>query len=175
MSDQDERHFPETEEKSKSRIKREMEELQKLGQQLTRLNKEQLATIPLEENLRSAISEYKRLRKNEALRRQLQYIGRLMRGADEQPIRAAINRLDASQAEHTQHFHQLERWRERLLEDKQSLTEFISEYPDVEVQTLRQLIRGTLKEKKQGKDLGSYRKLFRLIRETAENSQNTTE
>ena len=62
-----------------------------------------------------------------------------------------------------------------MLEDRQSLTEFISEYPNVEVQTLRQLIRSTLKEQKQGKDLGSYRKLLRLIRDAAENNIGTEE
>ncbi len=158
----------EPDEKSKSQIKREMEELQNLGEKLTRLNKEQLATIPLEEKILAAIKEHQRLKKNEARRRQMQYIGRLMRDAEAECITEALNKLDASQAEHTKHFHQIELWRERLLKDPQALTSFISEYPQIEVQTLRQLIRSTLKEQKQGKDLGSYRKLFRFLRESAE-------
>lgn len=168
MNSHEEHSEFESDRKSKSQIKREMEALQKLGEKLIRLNDEQLATVPLDENMTAAISEYKRLKKNEAKRRQMQYIGRLMRNSDVGNITEALNRLDASQTEHAQHFHQIERWRERLLKDTGALTEFISQHPRIEVQTLRQMIRNTLKEQTQGKDLGSYRKLFRLIRKATE-------
>lgn len=156
------------EEKSKSQVKREMTALQKLGERLTQLNQEQLSKVPLEENLAAAIKEYQRLKKNEAKRRQLQYIGRLMRDADADAIQHAINRFDASQAEHTQLFHLIENWRERLLNDGDAITEFISSYPGADIQALRQLIRTTQKERRQNKDLGSYRKLFRQLREIIE-------
>jgi len=151
------------EEKSKSQIKREMTALQKLGARLTQLNHEQLSKVPLGEPLITAVREYQRLKKHEAKRRQLQYIGRLMRDADAETIQHAINRFDASQAEHVQLFHLTETWRERLLNEHDALTEFISHYPTTDVQTLRQLLRATLKEQRTNKDLGSYRKLFRLL------------
>ena len=99
--------FPE--EKSKSQIKREMEALQALGLRLTELNSDQLDQVPMGESLGGAIREYQRLKKGEAKRRQMQYVGRVMRSIDEDDIEAithAINRFDASQVEHTQRFHQ---------------------------------------------------------------------
>ncbi|MCB1663460.1 MAG: DUF615 domain-containing protein [Pseudomonadales bacterium] len=155
----------ESDEKSKSQIKREMEALQEMGKRLTELNNEQLSQVPVEENVFLAIKEYQRLTKHEAKRRQLQYLGRLMRNADAEAIAQVLNLFDSSHATHTQHFHQIETWRERLLNDPNSITAFIDEYPQVNVQHLRQLIRNTLKERDKGKDLGGYRKLFRELRE----------
>lgn len=158
----------EPEEKSKTQIKREMEALQKLGERLTAFNKEQLSQIPLDENIAAAVHEYQRLKKREAKRRQLQYIGRLMRDTDAEAISQAVHRFDASHTEHTRHFHQIESWRERLLNESTAVTEFVSQYPSTDVQALRQLIRKAQKEQSQGKDLGGARKLFRHIREIIE-------
>lgn len=152
------------EEKSKSQIKREMHALQEMGKKLTELNKEQLAQVPLEDRLQAAIKEYQRLTKNEAKRRQLQFIGRLMRDADADAIQDCLNLFDSGHAAHTQHFHQIEVWRDRLLEDPANITELMNQHPQADVQKLRQLVRTTLKERAEGKDLGSYRKLFKELR-----------
>lgn len=159
----------EQEEVSKTQIKREMDALQELGKRLTQLNQEQLKLVPMDDNLADAITEYQRLKKHEAKRRQLQYIGRLMRNTDAEAIAHAVHVFDASQAEHTQHFHLIERWREQLMADPGAVTQFISEFPQVDSQQLRQLIRNALKQQKQGKDLGGYKKLFRFIRDVLEN------
>lgn len=155
----------ESDEKSKSQIKREMEALQEMGKRLTELNPDQLKQVPLEESIAAAIKEYQRLTKHEAKRRQLQYIGRLMRKTDAAAIAQALHLFDSSHAAHTQHFHQIEAWRERLLNDPSSITALIEEYPQANVQHLRQLIRNTLREREKGKDLGGFRKLFRELRE----------
>jgi ribosome-associated protein len=78
---------------SKSQVKRDMAELQALGEQLTRLPDSQLATIALEDDLREALAELKRIKSHEARRRQVQLIGKLMRGADADAIRAALAEL----------------------------------------------------------------------------------
>ena len=164
------------EEKSKSQLKREMEALQAIGLRLTELNREQLDQVPMGETLEGAIREYQRLKKGEATRRQMQYIGRIMRSLDEDDAGAiaaithVINSFDASHIEHTQRFHQIENWRDRLLKDKTALTDYLTQYPEADVQHLRQLIRNAQKEQAQQKNLGSIRKLFRYLRELAEAS-----
>ncbi len=153
---------------SKTRVKNEMEALQKVGMRLTGLSKEQLGKIPMNEALAQAVHEYRRLKKHEAKRRQGQYIGRIMRDSDVQPIIDALDKIDANQAMHIQHFHSIEQWRERLLLDPHALTDFFTIYPEADKQQLRQLIDKTRREQKRGKDAGSNRKLFRFIRSTME-------
>ena len=154
--------------KSKSQMKREMEALQSLGERLTELNDKQLELVPLEDRLLNAITEYRRLRKNEARRRQRQFIGKLMRDTDAEAIVEVLERFDASRTAHTQHFHKLEQWRKRLLDESQALTQFLDEYPQVDIQHLRQLVRNTQKEKRHNQDGGAGRKLFRYLREVTE-------
>jgi len=154
--------------KSKSQMKREMEALQSLGERLTELNDKQLEQVPLEDRLLNAITEYRRLRKNEARRRQRQFIGKLMRDTDAEAIAKVLDRFDASRTAHTQHFHKLEQWRKRLLDESPALTQFFDEYPQVDVQHLRQLVRNTQKEKRHNQDSGAGRKLFRYLREVTE-------
>lgn len=163
-------------EKSKSQIKREMEALQAIGLRLTELNHEQLDQVPMGETLDGAIREYQRLKRGEATRRQMQYIGRIMRTLDEDDEQAiadithVINSFDASHVEHTQRFHQIENWRDRLLTEKNALTDYLVQYPTADVQHLRQLIRNAQKEQSQQKNLGNTRKLFRYLREISEAS-----
>lgn len=160
-----------SDEKSKSQIKREMDALQDLGKRLTQLNSEQLDQVPMPDTLDNAVREHQRLKKGEALRRQLQFIGRIMRKLDDEEVDAishAINVFDASQVEHTQRFHQIESWRDRLLTEKAALTDYLEQHPEADVQHLRQLIRNTQKELGQQKNLGSSRKLFKYLREIAE-------
>ncbi len=160
-----------SDEKSKSQIKREMDALQDLGKRLTQLNSEQLDQVPMPDTLDNAVREHQRLKKGEALRRQLQFIGRIMRNLDDEEVDAishAINAFDASQVEHTQRFHQIESWRDRLLTDKTALTDYLEQHPEADVQHLRQLIRNAQKDQAQQKNLGSSRKLFKYLREVAE-------
>jgi ribosome-associated protein len=154
---------------SKSQVKREMHELQAIGKKLVSLNNDQLAKVPMDSALREAINECRRLKKGEAIRRQLQYIGRLMRLADADAIGTALDSFEAGKQAHDAHFHRLERWRDRLINGTaDDLTDFVAAYPQADVQHLRQLIRNAQKETLQQKPPASARKLFKYLRELAE-------
>jgi ribosome-associated protein len=151
--------------KSKTQKKREVEALQALGVAMIGLKTSQLSRIPLPEPLKKAIIDAAKIKRHGARARQEQYIGRLMREADIEPIKAAYDKIMAKKGLQNAEFHLAERWRERLLkEGNETLTEFINQYQEVDVQQLRHLIRQTIKESELGKNLGSSKALFRLIR-----------
>jgi ribosome-associated protein len=153
---------------SKTKRKQAMHALQDLGETLVKLNAQQLSRLSLPEPLIEAVVEARRLKKHEAIRRQMQYIGRLMRQIDAEPIQA---QLDAWRGEHNQetaHHHQLERWRDRLLTEDDAVTEFADAYPGTDVQQLRNLIRNARKESELKKPPKSTRMLFRMIREISQ-------
>ncbi len=150
---------------SKTRRKKAMHALQELGETLVDLSADQLDRLELPEELRDAVTEARRMRSHEARRRQLQYIGRLMRGVETEEIAAQIAHLqgesDAAKAE----FHALERWRARLLEDDDALTDWLATHPGGDAQALRQLIRNARREQAEGRPPRASRALFRLLRE----------
>jgi ribosome-associated protein len=149
---------------SKTRRKQEMHELQALGAELARLPEAQLEAIELPEELREALLEARRISSHEAKRRQMQYVGRLMRGLDPEPIRARLGEIEGSSARATARHRRLETWRERLLGDDAALTEFAAEHPGADLQALRTLIRNARKEAGEGKPPRAYRELFRVLK-----------
>lgn len=153
---------------SKSEIKRQMQGLQELGKKLLTLNKNQLQSLPLSEEMHEALKEYQRIKSHEARRRQLQRIGKLIRSTDTEALTRAIDLFDASSEAYAQHFQQLENWRERLLEEDAALAEFVRCWPACEIQKLRQLVRNARKEKEANKPPAQARKLFRYLREVCE-------
>lgn len=150
---------------SKTRIKQRMQELQDVGEVLVQLPKDKLNQLELPEALHEAILEAKRITAHGGLRRQLQYIGKLMRSVDDAPIRAKLDEWNGSHAEETALLHRLENWRKRLLEDDAALSEFLTQYPAFDAQHLRTLVRNSRKEQQAGKPPKSSRELFRLLRE----------
>ncbi len=156
---------------SKTRRKQAMDALQDIGAELVELNDQQLAGIDLPENLRDAVTAARKMGKNEARRRQLQYIGKLMRYIDPAPIRAKLDGWLSVSAEHTARLHHIERWRERLLSDPAALTEFVTVHPAADTRQLRLLIRNTEQERTHGKPPRSFRALFQFIRELMEQPQ----
>jgi ribosome-associated protein len=150
---------------SKTRKKREMHELQALGVALAALPDAQLKAMALGEDLLEALLEAKRIRSHEAKRRQMQYIGRLMRDIDPAPIRSRLAEVEGSSAQATARHRRLETWRERLLGDDEALTEFAAEYPGADLQVLRTLIRNARKEAGLGRPPRAYRELFRVLKE----------
>ena len=141
-----------------------MLELQSLGAALVELPEGQVAAMALEPGLEQAVLEAKRIKSHEGRRRQLQYIGRLMREVDAGPIRARLAEIEGHSAQATAHHRRLESLRERLLADDTALTEFASSHPEADVQALRTLIRNARKEQKEGKPPRAFRELFRLIK-----------
>lgn len=141
-----------------------MHELQALGAELVRLSEAQLESIELPEELREALLEAKRISSHEAKRRQMQYIGRLMRGLDPSPIRACLGEIEGNSAQATARHRRVESWRERLLGEDEALTQFAAEHPGADLQALRTLIRNARKEAGAGKPPRAYRELFRVLK-----------
>lgn len=159
-------------EKSKSQVKREMHAFQELGRRLVELKPAQLDKLELTDKLRAALEEAHRHTARGALKRHLSFVGKLVREQpDIEAIQAYVDRLDSSSQAHAQYFHQLERWRDRLLtgnpEEQQA---FIDAYPNADRQTIRQLVRQASKEAADNKPPAAARKLFKLIREVAEHA-----
>ena len=152
---------------SKTKKKQEMHELQKLGAALVQLSAAHLDRVSLPEALAQAVREARRIRSHEAKRRQVQFIGRLMRELDPEPIRAQLAVVEGGSAQARASHQRVEHWRARLMEDDAVLTEFAREYAVADLQQLRALLRNARKEQAEGKPPRAYRELFRIIRETA--------
>ena len=150
---------------SKTKQKQAMLELQVLGAALVELAPAHLAELPLDEPLLAAILEAKRITSHEARRRQMQYLGKLMRFVDEEPIRAKLDEWNNVTRVQAAKFHLLERWRERLITDEKALSELVMEYARADIQQIRTLIRNAQKEAATGKPPKSSRALFKLLRE----------
>lgn len=158
-------HADETLPLSKTRRKQAMEELQSLGEELVELPADRVKRINIPEDLRDAVSEAQRMpRHDEARRRQMQYIGKLMRGIEPEPIRAALAEVRGESAGETAKLHRLEKLRSDLLADEKVLHEIATLYPSVDLQHLRSLRRSALKEQEQSKPPRSYRAIFQLFK-----------
>jgi ribosome-associated protein len=153
---------------SKSELKRRMHELQRLGVALVELRDEQLAAIALPERLREAVIEARRIASFEARRRQLQYIGRLMREVDAEPIRAALAALRGAARLRSSVHARAEAWRERLIAEPAALAQLLASHPDADARRLRSLARGARRERESGAPPRSFRELFRALRELFE-------
>jgi len=152
---------------SKTKKKQEMHELQKLGAALVQLSPAHLGRISLPDDLAQAVRDARRIRSHEARRRQVQFIGRLMRELDPEPIRAQLAVVEGGSAQARASHQRVEHWRARLMEDEGALTEFARECAGVDLQQLRALLRNARKEQAEGRPPRAYRELFRLIREAA--------
>lgn len=156
---------------SRSHFKREAEAAQALGERLITLRKEQLDQLDLSEKLYDSILLAQRLTANGAIRRQRQFIGKLMRTEILEPIEAKLAEWDRGGKAETARLHRLERWRDRLISSETMLGEWLKEYPDTDVQRMRSLIRNAQKEAETNKPPKSSRELFKLLREiTADES-----
>ncbi|WP_067704085.1 MULTISPECIES: ribosome biogenesis factor YjgA [unclassified Erwinia] len=153
---------------SKSEIKRDAEELKRLGSELVELSKNSLDKIPLDEDLRAAIELAKKIKK-EGYRRQIQLIGKMLRSRDEEPIRLALDKLKNRHNQQVALFHKLEMLRDRLIEQgDEAIPDVLTLYPHADRQQLRSMIRNAQKEKASEKPPKSSRQIFQYLRELAE-------
>src|SRR4030065_329050 len=150
---------------SKTKIKKQMLDLQDIGEQLVGLSTDKLKELNLPERLFDAVQEMKRINKFGAQRRQMQYIGRLMRDVEPAPIVAKLEAWSGKSHQHIAWLHQIERWRDRLLENEGALTELLADHPAADAQRLRTLIRNAQKEKELLKPPKSYREIFQVLRD----------
>lgn len=160
---------------SKTKLKAAADAQQAIGKKLVDLSKEKLLKLNLPETLFEAIQEAKRLTANGAIRRQLQYIGRLMREVDTAPIEDQLHRWEGKHTEENAYFHQLENWRTRMLQNPQAVADFIAAYPATDSQQLRTLIRNAQKEAAANKPPKSSRELFKLLREITSGESSASE
>ncbi len=166
MSDFDVGDDDQPERPSKSELKRQMLALQKTGEALLNLTAAQLAEIPLSTAMREALELSKSLKHREAQRRQLQYIGKLMRTEEHEKIAAAVAELDDKNRFFRQRFHHIEQLREQLIEDNDNaFEEVLEQAPTIDRQHLRQLIRQAQKQQTAKKPGNASKKLFQYLRD----------
>lgn len=150
---------------SKTQRKQEAHARQDIGVRLVQLSEERLAALNLTEELRRAVLEAKRLHAHGARRRQMQYIGKLMRRVEVEPILAHLDAVAQGAQAEAARLHVIERWRERLLSDDAALASFLQDYPHAQSQPLRALIRNAHKEQREEQPPKSSRALFRALRD----------
>jgi len=155
---------------SKSELKRQMDELQKLGAQLVAEPRDRVKRVPMPEDVKDAILMCQTITNHEGRRRQLQFVGKKMRTLTEEEVAVIQRTIDswkgASKAE-TAALHALERRREKLLTDDKALTDLLTEHPQLDVQHLRTLIRNARKEQAESKPPKAYRELFQILKDLA--------
>jgi len=150
---------------SKSQRKRDAEAAQQLGKDILGLSQDDQNSLDLPESLSKALDDARRIKKNSALKRQLQYIGKLMRHIELEPIQEQYLKLTNHYRQDVKEFHKLEEWRDRLLaEGDKALEDLIIEAPDTDRQHLRQLIRQSAKETKLKKAPKSAREIFKYLK-----------
>ena len=158
---------------SKTQLKQQMHELQELGHALAELPADRLQAVELPERLRDAIAEFKRTRSHEGRRRQLQYVGKLMRGVDPAPLRAAVDAFALGSAVDAMRLHEAERWRVELVRDDDAITRWMQAFPGSDVQRLRSLVRAARRdeaaapEQRHGR---GWRELFQFVKPHVEQS-----
>ena len=160
---------------SRNELKQQMQDLQELGAAVAALPSERLAKLKIDERLRDAIDELRRTRSFEGKRRQVQYIGKLMKAEDPEPLREAVASYRVGSATETLTLHQAEYWRDQLLAADDALANWVKEYPATDIQQMRSLVRSARKEKLEpGERRGrAYRDLFRMIKDQMQGAGET--
>lgn len=152
---------------SKTRLKQQAHDLQKLGAELAELPASRLAALDMPEGLRNALDELRRTKSHEGKRRQLQYVGKQMRFADEAPLREAVAAFKLGSAKDTLRLHDTERWRDEMVANDEAVTRWAQAFPGSDLQQLRSLVRAArtdaaaAPEKRNGR---GYRALFQFIK-----------
>ena len=148
---------------SKTQRKKQMHELQGVGAQLVKLSAERLAAIRMPETLREAIMAAQGITRHEARRRQLQYIGRLMRDIDAAPIAAQLAEFHAPSKRQSALFHVAERWRQELLDDPTAIERFVKDFPEADQKRLSDLDHAARTDRGSGRPPRAFRELFHEV------------
>ena len=160
--------------RSKTKAKEEVEALQELGKRLVGVGNDRLKKLDIPESLRDAVLEAKKITSHGALRRQMQYIGKLMRDVDTDPIQEMLDELDGISNKANARFHALEKLRDRLIEDESVITTLKNDYPDLDVSALRTMRRNAIKEQAEQKPPKAYRAIFQLLKSLASSDDTST-
>lgn len=153
---------------SKSELKRQMSELQKLGEELVAEPRDRVKRVPMPEDVKDAILMCQTITNHEGRRRQMQFVGKKMRTLDEEElavIRRTIDSWKGMSKADTAFLHAIERRRDKLLADDNALTVLLAEHPELDVQQLRTLIRNARKEQAENKPPKAYREIFQILKD----------
>ena len=151
---------------TKSELKRQAQAVQDLADRLIDAPAEATSDLGLPEKLADAIALARRITSRGALVRQRQFVGKLMRGIDPEPIRVALDSAADAERQDAARFRRAERWRDRLVEGGDpAIAEFATEFPAADRQELARLVNAALAERKSGKAAGAGRTLFRRVQD----------
>jgi len=151
---------------SKSQLKRESHHLIDVGEEILKLCKEDIQSLDLPDEIEEAVTTALKIKSRSGLKRQRQYIGKLLRAIDSEAIEARLNKIQHRHDINTAQFKRLEKWRDELINNnKNTLNEIISRFQDIDRQHINQLIRAANQEKKQNKPPAASRKLFKYLRD----------
>jgi ribosome-associated protein len=154
---------------SRSQKKREMTALQKAAEKIVKLGPELIKKSGLPEKFVDAVLETQKIKKHEARRRQIQYLGKLMREIDSEPILRFIENVELGNKDDAKKFQQLEKWRDALVAGEfELINELAEKFPSIDRQRILQLARNAGKEIAAGKPPKSSRALFKALRELEE-------
>jgi len=161
---------------SKTQRKKECDDMLALGEKMITLNKEELAQINMDDELRDALEEAQRIKSNSALKRQKHFIAKIMRGLQDDTLAEQVERILHKDDIYNAQFKRMEKWRDSIIENgDNAINAFLEEYPLADRHHLRQLLRNTIKEKKNNKPPAAYRQIFKYIREVIDESFNKPE
>ena len=157
------------EEISKTQLKKQSKDITSFGQAITLLNQNQLEQLNLPSDINNAIEDYKNIKSLSAKKRQLLFIGRLLRSTDLHEAFIQYEAIKNHSQLANQQFHLVEQWRDKLIQSPDAITEFINQFPKTDVQQLRSLIKNSINEIEKNKPLKSSRSLFKIIQSILNN------
>ena len=157
------------EEISKTQLKKQSKDITSFGQAITLLNQNQLEQLNLPSDINNAIEDYKKIKSLSAKKRQLLFIGRLLRSTDLHEAFIQYEAIKNHSQLANQQFHLVEQWRDKLIQSPDAITEFINQFPKTDVQQLRSLIKNSINEIEKNKPLKSSRSLFKIIQSILKN------
>ena len=150
---------------SKTELKKDSKKIQAFGKKISELSSEEISSFKFPDTILKAIKDCKSIKSNVAKKRQVQYLGKLLREIDLSEAYLQMNQINSNSQLEVRNNHKAEIWRERLIQDKGAVTELIRLCPNVDRQKIRQLIQNTLKETKASNPPKYYRQLFKYIKE----------
>ncbi len=158
---------------SKSQLKRDSQHLIDVGEEILKLSQEDIRSLQLPDELSDAVTTALKIKSRSGLKRQRLYIGKLLRAMDSEEIETQLRKIQHRHDTNTAHFKRLEKWRDSLIDnDRATLNEVISHYPEIDRQHINQLIRAAHQEKQKNKPPAASRKLFKYLRDLEDNKNN---
>jgi len=169
-------HQNEDEWLSKTQRKKNCDDILHLGEKLIALNRDELSHMHMEDSLRQAIEEAHRMKSHGALKRQKHYIAKIMRSMDNEALNTQLQRILHKHDIHSAAFKRMEKWRERMIDEGDpAINEFVQACPLADRHHLRQLVRNSIREKKNNRPPASYRQIFKYIREIMDAAEENSE